>query len=281
MKATLGYNIAYFCIPLALLASGNQISEYLDDLIILFAAVFLLKTQASLADVIHDYEVDRNNPEKRVLADAADHIGLDNLQTLIAIEIAVSMGLWGGLALAHEEILFIVLGVVGIISGFIYSYPPRVKERGVFNHFGTSGIDVLLTIYPVGVLLSHHTNRSLFGLLLLVFLYSFGYHIAHQAADTYYDRQENVSTFTRDIGIPNSMLLIIAVNLLSAALAIYYGYFLATLALIAVAVKFSYIYHTLPSDSEKAQTDHVAEHFNIATLATALNLFVAASIYLA
>lgn len=279
VKATLGYNIAYFMILVALLGSPALIRTYILELGILFTAVFLLKTQASLADVIHDYEVDKQNPEKSVLPDAVDHLGERTVWSLLAIEIAASMFLWGYLSVTTGNLLFIAIGAIGIVLGFTYSYPPRFKEMGIWNHVVTSGVDVLVVIYPAGFLMTTAIDHRLAPIMLLVFCYSFAYHIAHQAADTYYDRKAGISTFTQDIGVENSALLITSLFLIGTAIAIHYLLTIAAVGLLIAAWWFSYIFYQIADEDEQYQTDYLAANFNIAYWATGLNIMVAFSIY--
>lgn len=280
VKATLGYNIAYFLILLALLGSHSVIESNAWNLTALFTAVFLLKTQASLADVIHDYEVDKQNPEKSILAESVDQIGERNLWTLIIVETMISMFLWGYLSIRTGEILFLAIGAIGITLGFMYSYPPRIKEWGVCNHIVTSGVDVMVVLYPAAFLMAPGFQVDLIPIMVLVFLYSFGYHIAHQAADTYYDRQAGISTFTQDTGVENAVLLIIAFFLLAFAVAVHYMLIVAAVGLGLAAWWFSYIFTRIAGEDEQTQTDYIAERFNIATWATVLNAIVALNIYL-
>lgn len=280
VKATLGYNIAYFCILVALFVSSPTVENVSWKITALFIAVFLLKTQASLADVIHDYEVDKQNPEKKVLPEAVDRLGEQNLWTLIAIETTVSMFLWGYLAVRTGELQLLIIGGIGIILGFTYSYPPRTKEWGVLNHVITSGVDVMVVLYPAGLLLAGAAQIELIPVMVMVFLYSFAYHVAHQAADTYYDRQAGISTFTQQTGVENATLLIIAFFLLSMGMAVHYMLLVAAIGLGVAAWWFCYIFIKIADTPEQFQTDYLAQNFNIATWATGLNMLVAANIYL-
>lgn len=280
VKATLGYNIAYFLILLALFGSIALIQTMIWELAALFVAVFLLKTQASLADVIHDYEVDKNNPEKSILADSVDQLGEQTIWSLLVVEIVVSLMLWGYLSVNTGEVLFLVLGATGILLGFMYSYPPRIKEWGIWNHVVTSGVDVMVVLLPAAFFIAPGFELELLPVFVLVFLYSFAYHVAHQAADTYYDRQSGISTFTQQIGVDNSTLLIISLFLLAVAVALHYLLIIAAVALAIAAWWFSYIFMKIAEEDEKTQTDYLASHFNIATWATALNAAVALNIAL-
>lgn len=97
LPETAGYNIAYFAVGVGLATSQPipAVLQHLTGLSVLFFAMMVSKMQASIADALHDYEVDKENPEKSYIAMSVEILGEKNLLSLLVIELAVGLSLWG------------------------------------------------------------------------------------------------------------------------------------------------------------------------------------------
>lgn len=272
----LGLNVGYMLIVVAL-AGGVGGRPWLFGLF--FVAVITMKGQASNADALHDYTADRSNPYKTHVPDAVDTLGRRLAVGLFGGQILVSMAAWGTLTWVTGNPLYLVAGVVSITLGITYSFPPRFKERGVVNHLVTTSVDVCCVLFPGVVLIGGALTRTSVAVLVAVGLYSFAYHVMHQAADTYYDRQVGISTFTQSVGVDRSVLVSFGTAGAAAAAAFCAGLFLLGGVLAGFAVFVRRLFEELPGGDEQHQSDLVSTRFDVARWATALN--VAAALNLA
>lgn len=278
---TLGYNIAYFAIGLGL--APNPVvafNQYLIPVGFLFAAVMLSKMQASIADALHDQDFDAKNPEKSYIANAVSHLSDDAVYTLLISEIVLGLVFWSWLTHTTGSLLYVVCGMAVTLLGFIYSYPPRIKERGILNHLTTTGVDVAGVVLPVAILLGAAPTLKLALTLAAIFCYTFSYHVLHQAGDTFYDRECGVSTFTQTLGVPRSVLLASTFTLFAGLLVFQQGYLAGSILLLVAAGGYWLLYRLIGGQTEQEQSDYVSRWFHIGWVATCLNGGLAASLLL-
>lgn len=278
---TVGYNVAYFALGTSLAMNAGWIGELHEHalpLTVLFAAVMLSKMQASVADAIHDHRLDELNPEKSYIAAAVHRIGSDFAHTVLVGELIGALCLWGWLSLYSGTSHYFLVGGVITFVGFVYSYPPRLKERGVLNHFATTGVDVLCVLLPFTLLVGMPQQVPVVLTLGTVFLYVFAYHVMHQAGDTFYDRDYGVSTFTQSLGVPRSVLLASVLTLLAGAMAIGQSHLLAGVVLVATGLGYGLLSLNIRWLTEREQSDYVSRWFNIRWVATGLNGIITISL---
>ena len=283
LPETIGYNIIYFIVGIGLsgaVIGGRILTESVDLLIILFFAVMLTKMQASVADAIHDYSVDKDNPQKSFIASAVDSIGHQLLFTILIIELLAGIGLWGWIAIRTDTMFFFVIGLMSNLLGFIYSYPPRIKERGIFNHVVTTGVDVVGVVLPVAVVTGAVITTELTLSLVAVFLYVFGYHVVHQAADTVYDRESGISTFTQTVGISESVWLAGILTAIAGFIAAWQSYGLSAAGLMIAGLAYALLAKSIEHESEKKKCDRIARWFRIGPWAIGINCLFSLSLYL-
>ncbi|WP_083864315.1 UbiA family prenyltransferase [Haloferax prahovense] len=276
---TVGYNVTYVAIGVGL-ASRWPVDSGTTALVVLFAAVMLSKMQASVADALHDRELDAENPSKSVISNAVSQLGCEVTRTLLVTEIVVALALWGWLTHVTGTLLFLACGAAVTVLGYVYSYPPRLKERGVVNHVTTTGVDVIGIILPVVVLSGSALTPSVWATLFAVFLYGFGYHVLHQAGDTYYDREFGVTTFTQRLGVTRSVRVASVATILAGIVLCACGAVLGGAAALAVGVGYAVLAARVVGRSERAQSDAVSRWFHIGWVATFLNGSLAASLFL-
>lgn len=274
-EALFAYNIGYFSIlTTGALAFGAEL-EQLWLLVPLFGAVIFMKSQASVADALHDYDADKQNSEKEYVAQSVDYLGEDYARTFLFLQVLASFLFWGYLTVYTNNIFYLVAGIVSNFFGYTYSYPPRFKERNIFNHIVTSGVDVACIFLPGFVLLTGKAPATFYDTVGIIFFYSLAFHIMHQAGDTYQDRQSSISTFTQYVGVDRAVGISALLLLVSSVIAIH-----ARLALIAAggatyAIYFLALYYRTYVESEKEQSLSVSRSFKISRCATSLNFLLA------
>ncbi|RDZ50433.1 prenyltransferase [Haloferax sp. Atlit-4N] len=281
LPETVGYNLAYVLLAVVIARSRLDLGLEIESLIqisVAFSAAMLTKMQASVADVLHDYAVDKENPEKQQNATAVDEIGYQRAYTILIIELTAGLFLWMYVSLQTSSLLFATGGALFAISGFVYSYPPRIKERGVLNHLVTTGTDVGFVVLPLVILAGNPSVEYAATALGVIFLYTFGYHIMHQAADTYYDQRAGIQTFTQDLGVSTSILLSAICTAIAGVGAGILHAPGGTLAMLLVAGHYLWLYYRVKGMSEREQTDTTAQRFNTAYVATFLNVTFALSL---
>ncbi|MFC4359267.1 UbiA family prenyltransferase [Halobium salinum] len=281
LSETLGYNVTYFAVGLGLAPYPlDALDEHFFSIGVIFTAVMLSKMQASIADALHDQDLDSQNPEKSYIAKAVAHLGRDTAFTLLVSEITLGLVLWSWLTGTTGTFLYIACGATMTFLGFIYSYPPRVKERGVFNHITTTGVDVACVVLPVAILSGTPLTLELALTLTAIICYTFAYHVLHQAGDTFYDREYGLSTFTQTLGIPRSILLASVFTLFASLLVFNQGYFTGGVLLLVVTGWYGQLYRLINGQSELEQSDYVSRWFHIGWVATCLNGGLAVSLLL-
>jgi len=282
LPETISYNIIYAVIGINIATDQpiSAIQAYVNHLVIIFVAMMMSKMQASVADALHDYRVDKENPEKSYIARSVQILGENNLYSLLAVELTVGLSLWGWLTFGTDKPIFLLMGALVAIFGFVYSYPPRIKELGFLNHIVTTGVDVFCAILPVSLLIGLRFNQETYFLLAAIFLYILGYHIAHQAADTYFDRQSGLSTFTQQIGVGRSILLSAATTIVAAIFTWLGGYPISTIGLGIGGLAYGLLLWQIVGKSEKEKSLTVSRWFSISLWATYLNGVVAVGLLL-
>lgn len=279
-EALLAYNVGYFLIIAAIPQSLDVVMARLDLLVVYFVAVVLMKGHASIADAIHDYSLDEENPQKSYVPRSVDFFGKSNAWTLLVVQILVSIFFYGYLTYVTGSLVYLLAGVVLAFFGFTYSYPPRFKEQGVYNHLMTSTVDVVCLLLPGALLLTGGIPTEIVAVVAIVFLYSFAYHVLHQAGDTYYDRKTGIDTFTQTIGVANSLLLSVALVVVAMLIAVVFDLFLIGLVTLAYGAHFLVLYLRAHERDEQQQSDIVSEGFKISRCATLLNVTLAVNVFI-
>lgn len=270
-EALLAYNVGYFCIVVAVAVSVGLDASRLPLLGVLFGAVIAMKSQASIADALHDYEADRANPEKSYVSRSVDVLGEENARTLLVSQLLVSMLLWGYLTHRTGEPFYLVAGAVACLFGYTYSYPPRFKERGFLNHLVTSGVDAACVLLPGLVLLTAAPPATFLPVLVVAFWYSLAFHVMHQAGDTYQDRRASMSTFTGSVGVGAAVLASVAFLSIAAGVAAYARYPLIAAVCVGYGAYFLLVYARTRGEPSQRRSRAVSEAFSVARCASILN----------
>lgn len=276
----LAYNVGYLLLIISLSQDPTVLWTHSVEILVFFFGIVLMKAHASIADALHDYDKDRDNPQKSYVAQSVDTLGKMNAHTLMAVELIVGLALVGYLSYRTGNPLYVLVGITLSFFGYTYSYPPRFKERGVFNHVVTSSVDVLCILMPGVVLLAGGLSTTAMLVGGIVFLYSFAYHIMHQAGDTYYDRETGIETFTTAIGTEWALLLSAGLLGVAAVFALVLEYYLTAAVLVVFALNFGRIYRNSHRYDEQVQSDMISDGFDISRCATILNVALTANVFL-
>lgn len=279
-EALLAYNVGYLLVILAIAHDPARILGRVGLLAVFFAAVLLAKGEASIADALHDYEADRTNPEKSYVSEAVDWLGRGRAAALLAVQVVLSFAACLYLTYVTGHPIFVFAAVWGNFIGFFYSYPPRFKERGVLNHVLTTSGDIVCVLLPGAVLLVGALGPIDWAAIGVVAAYAFAYHVLHQAADTYYDRQAGLDTFTQSVGVAPAVGIAAVFTGVATVVAFSQGLLVGAVTLVAT-VHLWRLYARASDASERRATELVAENFSISTWATVLNVSTAASVAVA
>ncbi|PSQ60764.1 prenyltransferase [Halobacteriales archaeon SW_7_71_33] len=278
LPTILGYNLAYLLVGVGV--AGGVAVDDLDLLAAYGLGVLLVKSQASIADAVHDRETDTENPSKSSVARSVAVLGRERALSLLVTELVVGLGLFGLVSTATGEPLYLAVGGALALAGFWYSYPPRLKEVGVVNHLVTTGADVVTGVVVVPVLLTGTVGRETLVVTTAVFLYAFGYHLVHQAADVYYDRHARVDTFARRVGTARTVGYAAVATGAAAGLCLALGYPGATAVTLGAALWYVSLYREVRREPLERQSELLADRFSVGAVATLLNAAMAVSVLL-
>lgn len=284
LQATVGYNAAYVAIAVGLgvlttTTPASDLGPWLRLAVVYAVATMLAKMQASVADVIHDAAVDAVNPVKSTLSTSLERLGTRRAWSVLAVETVAALVLAGIVAVEIDAVWPVLAAGSVVVLGFVYSFPPRLKERDVLNHVTTTAVDVFCLLVPVAYLVGRALTPVFVVVGSVVFCYTFAYHIVHQAADTYYDRQAGVQTYTTRVGVERSLVVAAGFAAVAAGLAVALGFPIATVGALWTVALYVRVYAAVQGRDEKAQTDAVAARFDIARVATLSNVVTALAVW--
>jgi 4-hydroxybenzoate polyprenyltransferase len=280
VSATVGYNVASVLLAfgLGVYVGGAPRPPTLWIAGGYAAATMFAKLQASVADAIHDRAADATNPEKNTIAAAVDTLGLRAAWALLGGYLVVAVVLYGAVAtIAGGWVLLAGAAVIGF--GFTYSYPPRFKERGVWNHVVTTGVDAGLLVLPVAALTAGAAAPTILVAVGVVACYSFGYHVVHQAADVHFDRQAGIETFATALGVADSVGVAAVATAAATGFSLALGYPIAAVALGAVTAFYVEIYYSVRGADAAAASRRLSDRFSIAWIATIANGALAVAVW--
>jgi 4-hydroxybenzoate polyprenyltransferase len=281
LPTTVGYNASMVVLALglgALAATGRPASATVLSAGLYAVGVMLLKMQASVADAIHDRDVDAENPEKSSVAAAVQTLGIERAWTVLAVELIAGMALVGVAARLAASWLLIAGATIALL-GFTYSYPPRIKERGIWNHVVTTGVDAGLLLLAIAVIIAGRLSPTMVLVAGLVACYSFAYHVLHQAADVHHDRRSGVRTFAGWLGVRRSVALSAGLTAVAAGFSLALGYPLAAVGAGGVTIHYVRLYGSVVGTSTRLACEVLSRRFSIAWIATVLNGLLAAAVW--
>ena len=280
LSATVGYNVASVLLAVGL---GVRVGGWPGETTLWIAmgyagATLIAKFGASVADAIHDRAVDAANPEKDVIASAVETLGVRRAWWLLGGYLLAAIVLYVVLAAAAGGWV-LATGAAVIGFGFTYSYPPRFKERGVWNHVVTTGVDAGLLVLPVAVLVAGEVAPTILVAGGVVACYSFGYHVLHQAADVHFDRQAGVETFATGFGVAGTVAVGAIATAAATGFTLALDYPLAAVVFGGVTAFYVDVFYSVQETDPASASRALAERFNIAWVATLANGALAVAVW--
>ncbi|GAB7095680.1 hypothetical protein JCM30237_28340 [Halolamina litorea] len=280
LSATVGYNAASVLLAVGL---GVHTGGPPGTAALLAAGGYALATmfgklQASVADAIHDRAADAANPEKSTIAAAVETLGLRGAWALLVAYLLAAVAFYGVVA-ARTGGWVLAAGAAVIAFGFTYSYPPRFKEWGIWNHVVTTGVDAGLLVLPVAVLVAGVVAPATLVAVGVVACYSFGYHVLHQAADVHFDRQAGIETFATALGVADSVKVGALATGAATGFSLALGYPIAAVVLGAITAFYVDTYYAVQGTDPESASRVLSSRFNIAWVATVANGALAAAVW--
>ena len=209
---------------------------------------------------------------KNYVASAVDKLGKRASILLLLLEFFISVAGWIYLSISMNSWVFVLSGVSGYVLGYIYSYPPRFKEKGIYNHILNAVGDVTFILFPGYLLVSDGFGVRNLVIIGLVFLNSFPYLIMHQAGDTFFDRLEGMKTFTQEFGARNSVLLSAIISLAISVSLICLGLFITAVTNILFSYHLLGIFLETDPLDERQQSEVISRNYRIEIWATLINI---------
>jgi 1,4-dihydroxy-2-naphthoate octaprenyltransferase len=170
-------------------------------------------------NTLSDYELDSRDERKRSLVTALKTFGAQRLQLVILVEFILAFTLVSIFALTQQNFLLLLLWIIGIGLGSVYSLPPVCfKAR---SWLAPVSLMLVLAIFPV--LFAYFTFTvevnpfflmSLIGLPLTVY----GVIIPTEIRDYFGDKAMGIETMTVRLGLVNASIFSIVLLILGALL---------------------------------------------------------------
>jgi len=275
------YNLTYFLIILTtILYSGYKLSE-IDNIhyfyfLVFIANVLAAKAQASIADTLCDYKYDINNPEKQYVTKALENLGIRNCKILMYSCLSISILLGTFLAIISDKYLILVSTIIFNVLGYYYSFPPRFKERDIWNIVVTSAVDALC-IFVIGYyLMIGYTSVSIFLISCLILLYSSSFHLMHMVGDVFEDKKAGVKTLATRLGIKKGLIISALLGFACIPFSLVIPSFIA--AIMLYGLNLIRINKLVKSKTESSQSILVSKLWKIKIWAPILNIALVASL---
>jgi 4-hydroxybenzoate polyprenyltransferase len=223
------------------LAWGATHSTGIGDLAVLIVLSFTIINLSSAigaqANTLSDIELDSRDERKKQLTAALNSFGVNRLKKVLVIEFILALILVSIFMIIQHRPLLLLLWIVGISLGCVYSLPPaRLKSR---SWLAPISLILVLAFFPVLFAYYTFTNElnpffliSLTGLALTVY----GVIIPTETRDYFGDKAMGIETLTVTLGLVKASVL--AISLLVTG---------ASLTAIAFLLQFIYAQHSVLS----------------------------------
>ncbi len=205
------------------LAWGASPPLDLVDMIVLIALSFTVINLSSAigaqANTISDYELDSRDDRKKELVQALEGFGHSRLKQVLIVEFVAALVLVVVFMLVKTSPVLLVLWVVGISLGCLYSAPPlRIKSR---SWLAPVTLILVLAVFPI--LFAYFTFTSELNPLFLLALAGlastvYGVIIPTETRDYFGDKAMGIETMTVHLGLVKASLLSIALLSLGGTL---------------------------------------------------------------
>jgi chlorophyll synthase len=220
-------------------------AEMIILVVLSFAIINLSSAIGAQANTISDYELDSRDNRKKELVQALDSFGHTRLKQVLILEFVVTLGLVVLFMLAKAKPVLLLLWLIGISLGCLYSAPPlRIKSR---SWLAPVTLILVLAVFPI--LFAYLTFTSELNPLFLLALAGlastvYGVIIPTETRDYFGDEAMGIETMTVHLGLVKASLLSIVLLSLGGTLiataffiAFSYGHYpILSLSVFAIAV---------------------------------------------
>jgi len=173
-----------------------------------FTIINLSSAIGAQANTISDYELDSRDDRKKELVQAFDSFGHTRLKQLLIVEFVATLALVVVFMLAKAKPALLLLWVVGISLGGLYSAPPlRIKSR---SWLAPVTLILVLAVFPI--FFAYFTFTSELNPLFLIALAGlastvYGVIIPTETRDYFGDKAMGIETMTVHLGLVKASLL--------------------------------------------------------------------------
>jgi 4-hydroxybenzoate polyprenyltransferase len=219
------------------LAWGAKRSTGIGELAVLivlsFAIINLSSAIGAQANTLSDRELDSKDNRKKHLVEAMNSFGANRLKKMLVVEFALTLILVFLFMLIQQKPILLLLWVIGISLGCVYSLPPmRLKSR---SWLAPLSLVLVLAFFPV--LFAYYTFTTEMNLFFLISLTGlaltvYSVIIPTEIRDYFGDKAMDIETLTVRVGLVKASLT--AIVLLTTG---------AALTAIAFLLQFIYAHH--------------------------------------
>ena len=222
-----------------------SLTEMAILVVLSFTIINLSSAIGAQANTISDYELDSRDDRKKELVQAFDSFGHTRLKQVLIIEFVATLALVVVFMFAKSNHTLLLLWVVGISLGCLYSAPPlRIKSR---SWLAPVTLILVLAVFPI--LFAYFTFASELNPLFLLALAGlastvYGVIIPTETRDYFGDKAMGIETMTAHLGLVKASLLSIILlslggTLIAAAFFVTFAYGqypILSLSVLAIAV---------------------------------------------
>jgi len=185
-----------------------SLTEMIILVVLSFTIINLSSAIGAQANTISDYELDLKDERKKELIQALDRFGHNRLKQVLIVEFAVTLALVVVFMLAKAKPTLLLLWIVGISLGCLYSAPPlRIKSR---SWLAPVTLILVLAVFPI--LFAYFSFTSELNPLFLLALAGlastvYGVIIPTETRDYFGDKAMGIETMTVRLGLVKASLL--------------------------------------------------------------------------
>jgi 4-hydroxybenzoate polyprenyltransferase len=185
-----------------------SLTEMVTLVVLSFTIINLSSAIGAQANTISDYALDSRDDRKKELVQAIDNFGHTRLKQVLVVEFAATLALVVVFMLAKANPALLLLWVVGISLGCLYSAPPlRIKSR---SWLAPVTLILVLAVFPI--LFAYFTFTSELNPLFLLALAGlastvYGVIIPTEIRDYFGDKAMGIETMTVHLGLVKASFL--------------------------------------------------------------------------
>jgi 4-hydroxybenzoate polyprenyltransferase len=185
-----------------------NLTELVILIVLSFTVINLSSAIGAQVNTLSDYDLDSKDFRKKQLVQALDNLGYNRLKKIVIGEILVTLGLVVVFMWVQTNPLLLLMWIVGITLGILYSAPPvRFKAR---TWLAPVVLILVLAILPI--LFAYFTFTLLFNPVFLFALAGlaatvYAVIIPTEIRDYFGDKEMGIETLTVHLGLVKASLL--------------------------------------------------------------------------